>query len=189
MLGQRYAFDFVRVGPDGHAFAGLSRLRFAFAGAPARAFAAWGQPVYAVFAGEVLAAADGLADRAWVHPLVEQIRLRVFPASWCAHDWRVVLGNHVILAGEGGVALYAHLRAGSVAVKTGARVTAGAQVGEVGNSGNSTLPHLHFQVMDRGDIANARGVLCAFRDCRRVGSSPVDSAAAIPDNINVWRFG
>jgi hypothetical protein len=32
MLGQRYAFDFVRVGPDGHAFAGLSRFRFAFAG-------------------------------------------------------------------------------------------------------------------------------------------------------------
>lgn len=60
--------------------------------------------------------------------------------------------------------LLAHLRRGSVCVRPGDTVNAGQQIGECGNSGNSTQPHVHVQVIDslRFDEAT-RGVPVAFR--------------------------
>jgi murein DD-endopeptidase MepM/ murein hydrolase activator NlpD len=56
-------------------------------------------------------------------------------------------GNYVVLdLGEGRFAFYAHLQPGSLRVKAGDRVTTGQVLGLVGNSGNSTEPHLHFHV-------------------------------------------
>jgi murein DD-endopeptidase MepM/ murein hydrolase activator NlpD len=68
-----------------------------------------------------------------------------------------------MIEGEPGVAVYAHLRSGSVSCQVGRNVATGAQIGMVGNSGNSTMPHLHFHVMDRADPLRANGLLCAFR--------------------------
>jgi murein DD-endopeptidase MepM/ murein hydrolase activator NlpD len=45
-------------------------------------------------------------------------------------------------------------------------VTTGQQLAECGNSGNSTEPHVHLQVMDSADLAVARGLPLAFRDFR-----------------------
>ncbi|MFJ9409282.1 M23 family metallopeptidase [Streptomyces sp. NPDC101393] len=77
---------------------------------------------------------------------------------------RRVVGNHVILdLGEGTYALYAHLRRGSLAVRTGDRVHAGQQLGQCGNSGNSTEPHVHFQLMDDADPDTAAGTPFTWR--------------------------
>ena len=56
----------------------------------------------------------------------------------------------------------AHLASGSVAVTSGQRVGAGEVLGRVGHSGNSTAPHMHFQLMDSPDPLRAKGVPCAF---------------------------
>ena len=56
-------------------------------------------------------------------------------------------GNYVVLKCGGCYPLLAHLRCGSVCVKVGDEVRAGDKLGEVGNSGSSIQPHLHFQVM------------------------------------------
>ncbi|MGP9539878.1 M23 family metallopeptidase [Brachybacterium sp. AOP43-C2-M15] len=56
------------------------------------------------------------------------------------------------------VAVLAHLRRGSLQVAPGDRVTAGQQLAECGNSGNSSDPHVHFQLMDGEDIATAHGL-------------------------------
>jgi murein DD-endopeptidase MepM/ murein hydrolase activator NlpD len=65
----------------------------------------------------------------------------------------------VVLDLGGGVyAVLAHLRRGSLLVAKGQRVTAGQQVAECGNSGNSTEPHLHFQVMDHPSVLFAAGL-------------------------------
>ncbi|MGY5127832.1 M23 family metallopeptidase [Streptomyces nigrescens] len=72
---------------------------------------------------------------------------------------RRVVGNHVILdLGGGTYALYAHVRRGSLTVRPGDRVRAGQQLGQCGNSGNSTEPHVHFQLMDAADPEAADGL-------------------------------
>jgi len=57
---------------------------------------------------------------------------------------------------------YAHLRARSVSVKLGAKVKAGDPIGEVGNSGDSSEPHLHFHVMNARDPEQADGIPVVF---------------------------
>ncbi|MDK1348321.1 M23 family metallopeptidase [Streptomyces sp. 378] len=72
---------------------------------------------------------------------------------------RRILGNHVVLdLGDGVYAAYAHLRRGSLTVREGDRVRAGQVLARCGNSGNSSEPHLHFQLMDMPDPDAARGV-------------------------------
>jgi murein DD-endopeptidase MepM/ murein hydrolase activator NlpD len=52
----------------------------------------------------------------------------------------------------------AHLKRRSVKVKAGDRVRAGELIGACGNSGSSTEPHVHFQVMDRPRALLAAGL-------------------------------
>ncbi len=63
--------------------------------------------------------------------------------------WNAGYGNHVIIDhGNGFVTVYAHLN--SIFVKQGESVVRGQQVGSVGNTGNSTGPHLHFEIRYQG---------------------------------------
>ena len=61
-----------------------------------------------------------------------------------------IAGNRVIIdMGSGHYAMYAHLAPGSIPVHVGNYVRQGQKLGLLGNTGNSSAPHLHFQVMDR----------------------------------------
>lgn len=63
--------------------------------------------------------------------------------------WSSGYGNHVVIDhGNGYRTLYAHLN--SIFVSPGENVTKGQQIGTVGNTGNSTGPHLHFEVIYQG---------------------------------------
>ncbi|MBX3012025.1 MAG: peptidoglycan DD-metalloendopeptidase family protein [Caldilineaceae bacterium] len=63
--------------------------------------------------------------------------------------WNSGYGNHVVIDhGNGYRTLYAHMT--SVFVSPGENVTKGQQIGTVGNTGNSTGPHLHFEVLYQG---------------------------------------
>ena len=74
-------------------------------------------------------------------------------------------GNHVILdLGDGRYALYAHLKPGSITVEVGEQVRQGQVLGELGNSGSSTGPHLHFHVMDAPSGLVADGLPYVFSD-------------------------
>ena len=56
-------------------------------------------------------------------------------------------GNYVIIAHYNGLyTLYAHGQAGSICVSEGQAVKQGQQIMRVGSTGNSTGPHLHFEV-------------------------------------------
>ena len=54
--------------------------------------------------------------------------------------------------------LYAHLQPGSLKVKQGDKIKRGDPIGLVGNSGNSSAPHLHFHVMDGPSPLTSEGV-------------------------------
>jgi hypothetical protein len=61
-------------------------------------------------------------------------------------------GNYVVVGTRRGVyAIYGHIRPGTVRVRVGQRVPTGRRLGELGNSGNSTAPHLHFFINDAPD--------------------------------------
>jgi murein DD-endopeptidase MepM/ murein hydrolase activator NlpD len=68
-------------------------------------------------------------------------------------------GNYVVLdLGDDRFAFYAHLQPGSLRVKVGDRVRRGQVLGLVGNSGNSTQPHLHFHVTNGNSPLGAEGI-------------------------------
>jgi hypothetical protein len=165
LLGQRYAYDLVRTdhrrGFHVHP-AGI--LRWSLLGGRTRDCYGWGQPVHAAFDGVVIQAVDGVPERQWLH-VVRESWLAVKNTLAFARrglDPVRLAGNHVIVGAGGTYALYAHLAPGSVAVTSGQRVRVGEVLGRVGHSGNSTAPHLHFQLMDSADPLRARGIPCAF---------------------------
>ena len=72
-----------------------------------------------------------------------------------------IAGNRVIIdMGSGYYAMYAHLAPGSVQLHVGDHVRQGQKLGLVGNTGNSSAPHLHFQVMDRPSSLDERPSVC-----------------------------
>ena len=77
----------------------------------------------------------------------------VAPKSGTIH-WRAYqpdgAGYYLVLAADGEDYMYAfmHLRQGSLLVSKGGRVTAGQQIAQVGNTGRSEGPHLHFEVWE-----------------------------------------
>jgi murein DD-endopeptidase MepM/ murein hydrolase activator NlpD len=79
--------------------------------------------------------------------------------SWRLRGPRDYSGNHVSLQISPGVwAVYVHLQPGSIMVKTGDEVTKGQVIGKLGNSGNSTGPHLHFQLSDGPEITTSNSL-------------------------------
>jgi hypothetical protein len=68
-------------------------------------------------------------------------------------------GNHVVVRVRPDVyAAYGHFQPGSVAVEEGERVTTGQRLGLLGNTGNSTAPHLHFGLVDGPNLTGAYGL-------------------------------
>ncbi|MEQ8743014.1 M23 family metallopeptidase [Parasphingorhabdus sp.] len=118
--GQSYAVDLIKINRWGLRASGWRPSD------PA-AYAIFGEPVFAPCEGEVLSAADGMPDMRV--PITDTSRLE---------------GNHVVLKCGDKAVLLAHLREGSVSVVAGQAVRTGTPLGQVGNSGQSTEPHLHI---------------------------------------------
>jgi hypothetical protein len=76
-----------------------------------------------------------------------------------------IAGNHVTLdLGGGRFAMYAHLAPQSVTVHVGDHVKAGDMLGLLGNSGNTTGPHLHFQISDRPSTIDTTSLPFVFQN-------------------------
>lgn len=127
---QKYALDIVALNGVGMRANGLYP-------ADLHRYAIFGRPVYSPCDGWVTHAIDGLPD---FTP----------PAS----DRQNVAGNHVIVNCDGVSVVLAHLQEGSVAVEPGAVVSSGQPIGAVGNSGNTSEPHLHIHAV-RSDSPDA----------------------------------
>ncbi|QDV35488.1 M23 family metallopeptidase [Tautonia plasticadhaerens] len=84
-------------------------------------------------------------------------------------------GNHIIMKVADREFLFlAHLKPGSVAVRQADLVQAGQVIGRVGNSGNTSEPHLHLHLQDTFDTHLGEGVPMPFSRYRVVGGGRVD---------------
>ncbi|MFF7748693.1 M23 family metallopeptidase [Streptomyces sp. NPDC007971] len=141
---QRGALDLVALGPHG------TRTR---PGHDLTAYAAYGRPLHAPCHGQVVSAATTFPDQ-------RPGEIRYEPPY----------GNHVFLDTGSEIIKMAHLRPGSVTVKPGDVVEEGQLLGEVGNSGNTTEPHLHLHAERDGVGLDLRftGVRGRFYRGRRI---------------------
>ncbi|WP_122943492.1 M23 family metallopeptidase [Brachybacterium sp. EE-P12] len=172
-LAQTYAIDITHE-PEGASPRALDPLR-----SPMRrpeTFPSFGQEVLAPFDGEVIAVHGTSRDHLSRLSLPGIAYLVLEGLVRSLGSPRHLLGNHVMVravgsgaadepgraagagSADGPVAVLAHLRRGSPAVRVGERVRAGQVLGQCGNSGNSSDPHVHFQLMDGPDIGTARGL-------------------------------
>jgi hypothetical protein len=156
---ERFAIDFVQLLPDLRVFNGDKTKPESYPG--------FGADVHAVADGTVVAVLDGLP---------EQVPGRS-PTGLPLEQYA---GNHIVQdIGDGNYALYAHLKAGSVRVKVGNRLTSGQVIALLGNTGNTDGPHLHFHVMSTPDPLRADGlpfVLSSFRLDGRIASMDAEDA-------------
>ena len=164
MLGQRFAYDLLMVDErPGIHYHPAGTLRGATIGGRTRECYAWGQPIFAPFDGEVVRAVDGVSERGWIHPARELALALKNAFTFRPSRLPFIMGNHVVIRMGTVFAAFAHLAPNSVAVRAGQTVSTGDLIGRVGHTGNSTAPHLHFQLMDSPDPLTASGVPCAFR--------------------------
>jgi hypothetical protein len=104
-------------------------------------------------------------------------------------DAKSPLGNHVVIEiGPARYVLFAHLRRGSVVVSPGQAVRVGDPVGQCGNSGNTSQPHLHLQVQSREDFwaKDLRTYPIVFRGARLIrGQATATGSPRRNDRITV----
>lgn len=164
ILGQRFAYDLIRVDRrKGWHVHPASSLRANLIGFPVREAYAWGQPVHMPFDGEIVDAQDGYPERARIVPFREIAVAIKNSVTFDPARLRSLVGNFVLARSDSVFAAFAHLTTGSVNVTAGQVARSGDLIGKVGHTGNSTAPHLHFQLMDSPDVVTAHGLPCAFR--------------------------
>ncbi|MBX7435201.1 M23 family metallopeptidase [Mycobacterium sp. Y57] len=123
-------------------------------------FPTFGQPVYAVADGTVVEAVDGNPDLR-----VGEAREEPTPDN--------AGGNRVVIdIGDGRFAVYAHLHKGSISAHPGDRVSRGRHIADVGSSGTTGGPHLHFQMTDRPSVVYADGIPYVFYEFELTGRTP-----------------
>lgn len=168
-FGVSHAIDFVAV--DDHNLSAPRTWRTRVGVEAPEGFRGFGEPVLAPVTGEVVAVHDTEPDHGARR---SQLRLAAYLLGQAGRARRGITGlagNHVALAlaPAGPFVLLAHLRQGSARVRIGQHVELGTPLGECGNSGNSTEPHVHLQVSDSLHGVTARGLPLAFH---RPGRSP-----------------
>lgn len=154
-----YAIDFVPVDADGRT--APITLRSLLRPEPPEGFAGFGRALLAPLAGVVVAADDTAPDHP-AHRGIPSITYALTQQRRAAAGWAALAGNHVLIENDGVVVALCHLQCGSLRVRPGQRVHAGDPVGQCGNSGNSTEPHVHVQAMDDLDLTRARPVPTTF---------------------------
>jgi len=139
-IAQRFATDWVRLFDDGRTFRG-DPLNNA-------SYRAFGARALAIADGTVVDTVDGLPENV-PDPVARAVPIT--PGT--------LGGNYVLLdLGDELYALYAHLQPGSLTVTKGDRVRKGQTLALVGNTGNSSEPHLHFQLADGPRAFAAEGI-------------------------------
>ena len=141
-VAQRFAVDLVQLTDTGRAITGDAKK--------VESYPAFGKTVYAAAAGTVVGRRDGEKEQT----------PGALPADATIQN---ADGNYLVIdIGQGRYTFYAHLQPGSVKPQVGDRVEVGAELGLLGNTGNTDAPHLHFHVMDGPSPLRSNGLPFVF---------------------------
>jgi hypothetical protein len=150
-VAQRFAVDWEQMDSQGRIYVGPQEKL--------ESYAIFGKPVLAVADAVVAAVVDGRPEQT----------PGKYPANISLDE---ADGNCVILdLGGGRYAMYAHMQPGSIKVRKGDQVKLGQVIGLVGDSGNSVVPHLHFQVMDAASSLGSNGLPYEIREFQVTGKT------------------
>ena len=130
-IPQRYGIDFLQVDAQSRSFRTDRSVN--------ENFLAQGAEILSVGDGVVVATKDSIPEN---NPGIPGHR--AVPVTL-----ETIGGNYIVIdLGRSRFAFYAHVQPGSLRVKVGDRVRRGQVIALLGNSGNSTEPHLHFHMSD-----------------------------------------
>jgi murein DD-endopeptidase MepM/ murein hydrolase activator NlpD len=163
----RYSFDFVAVGADGEFHRAAPQRREDYFG----------------YRAAVVAPADGvvaaMGNEASDEP-AEPTR-----ATFAKDPMAAIYGNYIVIDhGNGEFSQLGHLKQGSVRVAVGERVRQGQRIAEVGASGTSLFPHLHYQ-LTTGAGMDAEGLPATFVNIVRAGTTASGGATAWIDSGDI----
>jgi len=137
-LAEAFAYDFLQIGANGKSYQQDGNQN----------------SDYYAYGKKVLAAKDGT---------VVLVRTDVVENDPGRTNLNTPGGNVVVIDhGDNQFGYYAHLRPNSITLRVGAKVKAGDAIAEVGNSGESTEPGLHFHVMNNPDPSLGDGIPAVF---------------------------
>ena len=163
---QRFALDLLGVGENGKTKKG--------GGTRNEDYFAFGRDVLSPADGEVLEVIEGVRDNT--------------PGSMNPFS---ALGNCVVIGHrKDEVSVLAHFKRGSIVVKAGEKVKRGQLLGQCGNSGNSSEPHLHYHLQNSPVMQDGLGIRCVFQKVvvtkdgkteTRAKSSPVKDEIVSPE--------
>jgi hypothetical protein len=142
---------------------------------------------YTCYGADVLAVADGKVV-GMLNDLDDQTPGKLPDPNTITID--TVDGNHVVLdIGGGYFAFYAHMQKNSVTVHVGDQVKKGAVLGKLGNSGNTSGPHLHFHIMTGPSVLGSDGVPYVIDTFNLAGQIDIAAFEAAPGIEGNWRKG
>jgi hypothetical protein len=162
VYAQRFAIDWEQIDGAGRFVNGDPKQPMSYT--------IYGKQVIAAGDGKVVSVVDGLPDQV-PGSLPQGIGLAEADGNSVVQD-----------LGGGAFALYAHMQAGSLRVKVGDVLRRGDPIGLVGNSGNSSAPHLHFHVMDGPSPLGASGIPYVLERFAVTGAYPSTAAFDAVEN-------
>ncbi|MGD8166674.1 M23 family metallopeptidase [Herbiconiux sp. P16] len=153
LVPQRFAVDFYKVDADGKTWEGDP--------SKPESYFSYRQPILSATSGTVVRSVDSFDNSTSlpgpppIPPIIETV------------------GNHVVVEiAPGRYLLYGHMDPGSVKVKVGDTVKTGDELGLIGTSGNSTTPHLHFQLQTEPTFFPTDSLPWVFDHFTLLGSVP-----------------
>jgi murein DD-endopeptidase len=173
---ERFAIDWVKVGRNGDSHDGTARNENWWG---------YGEPILAVADGEVTQIVDGVPENT----------PRVLPKPVTLDN---IAGNYIVVRiAANRYVSFAHLQPGSMKVRVHDHVRRGDILARLGNSGNATGPHLHFQVTDGNSVLQSEGVPFVFEKFTDLGPGSdyeldkhpsIPRVHSIPGNNDVVEF-
>lgn len=158
---QEFAFDFIQMDKNGssHKKDG-SKLKHYYA---------YGAPVYSIGDGKVVSVINNIEESSLLlrkeNDEEHWAKVKALQNDLMQKGFEFVLGNHIIIEHPNGeYSYYMHLKPGSIPLKAGDTVKKGDKIGELGQSGMSSEPHLHFQLSDSPEILSSRCLPIVFEN-------------------------